>query len=310
MRPLISLCMPTNGISEWVFPVLESIYAQNIKQKWFEVIVADNGNNRKFRKEMEAYAAGHENLYYYPSGTNEFMSEPDAYRHARGVFIKFLNHRTRLTDGALRYWLRFVKKYESEKPVIYFTNGVLKRKKKVTTVKDFSSFVRELGIYSSWSTGMAFWKEDFDRIPDSERYHELYPHTNILFSRRDAKTYMIDDSILLDEMPSGDRHKGTYNLFYAFAVDYPQILLDLVRDGDLRICDFAHVKKKNRAFVQELYYQYIVKKMPCTYDLSGYKKACGVFYSMAAVRMGVPGLLLKDSARLAKRMSASLLKGV
>ena len=134
MQPLISLCMPTNGVSEWVFPVLESIYAQHVKQKWFEVIVTDNGNNRKFQTEMEAYERRHENLYYYPSCTNEFMSEPDAYRHARGIFIKFLNHRTRLTDGALLYWIQFVKKYKSEKPVVYFKNRVVKRRKKLKTV--------------------------------------------------------------------------------------------------------------------------------------------------------------------------------
>ena len=27
-KPLLSLCMPTNGVVEWVFPVLESIYKQ------------------------------------------------------------------------------------------------------------------------------------------------------------------------------------------------------------------------------------------------------------------------------------------
>ena len=30
-KPLVSLCMPTNGIIDWVFPVLESIYNHTIK---------------------------------------------------------------------------------------------------------------------------------------------------------------------------------------------------------------------------------------------------------------------------------------
>ena len=29
-KPLVSLCMPTNGVIDWVFPVLDSIYNQNV----------------------------------------------------------------------------------------------------------------------------------------------------------------------------------------------------------------------------------------------------------------------------------------
>ena len=42
---LLSLCMPTNGISEWVFPSLDSIYNSSVDESLFEVIVTDNGNN-------------------------------------------------------------------------------------------------------------------------------------------------------------------------------------------------------------------------------------------------------------------------
>ena len=42
---VLSLCLPTNGISEWVFPVLESIYSQNVDESKYEVIVTDNGSS-------------------------------------------------------------------------------------------------------------------------------------------------------------------------------------------------------------------------------------------------------------------------
>ena len=44
-EPIISLCLPTNGVKEWVFPVLDSIYSQNINNDLFEVIVTNNGTN-------------------------------------------------------------------------------------------------------------------------------------------------------------------------------------------------------------------------------------------------------------------------
>ena len=52
----ISLCIPTNGVSEWVFPVLDSIYNQGVSEELFEVIVTDNGKNMIFREEMLQYA--------------------------------------------------------------------------------------------------------------------------------------------------------------------------------------------------------------------------------------------------------------
>ena len=42
---LISLCMPTNGVIEWVFPVLDSIFGQGVDDNLYEVVVTDNGDN-------------------------------------------------------------------------------------------------------------------------------------------------------------------------------------------------------------------------------------------------------------------------
>ena len=60
----LSLCLPTNGIIEWVFPVLDNIYEQEADQSEWELIVTDNGDNKEFYEKMTAYAAEHENLIY------------------------------------------------------------------------------------------------------------------------------------------------------------------------------------------------------------------------------------------------------
>ena len=48
----LSLCMPTNGISEWVFPALDSVYSAGLDDSIYEVIVTDNGNNDELEKKM------------------------------------------------------------------------------------------------------------------------------------------------------------------------------------------------------------------------------------------------------------------
>ena len=68
-RPLLSLCIPTNGEIKWVIPVLDSIYAQvndnNIYE--FEVVIEDNGSNQQFKKAIDKYLLKYDNLKYYKS---------------------------------------------------------------------------------------------------------------------------------------------------------------------------------------------------------------------------------------------------
>ena len=47
MQPVISLCMPTNGVIEWVFPALDSIYSQNVDYNEFEEIFLLFGKETK-----------------------------------------------------------------------------------------------------------------------------------------------------------------------------------------------------------------------------------------------------------------------
>ena len=58
----LSLCIPTNGVTEWVVPVLDSIYREQIAEELFEVVVTDNGENKEFFWKMKEYSDLHQNL--------------------------------------------------------------------------------------------------------------------------------------------------------------------------------------------------------------------------------------------------------
>lgn len=287
-EPIVSLCIPTNGVIQWVFPVLDSIYAQGVDPKLYEVVVMDNGQNGEFKQLMREYAAGRENLVYRETDAYEFMSEIETYKAASGKFIKFINHRTKLLPGTLMTFIQFVLENEATKPVIYFgNNGIPTLPQAVVKLDSFDGFVKELSYVSSWSTGMAFWKSSFESIPDLTKANELFPHTLILFSDRTNREYIIDNRFLLDEIPVGKIPKGRYNLFNAFAVEYPSIILDLYLSKDISKETFLSVKKDNLGFVRKLWFDYIFRKSPCSYDLSGYKESVSCFYSLFQVRMGL-----------------------
>ena len=66
-RPLLSLCIPTNGVVEWFFPVLDSILSQGVDSKLYEIVVVDNGNNPVFKERIKEYNSKSESLVYRES---------------------------------------------------------------------------------------------------------------------------------------------------------------------------------------------------------------------------------------------------
>ena len=127
---------------------------------------------------------------------------------------------------------------------------------------------------------MTIWKEDFNRLPDDvTAYNELFPHTNVLFNERDRGKYIIDNSIIFDELPQGKKPKGSYDIFFAFGVEYPWIICNLLREKSISIDTYRCVINENLKCVAKYYYDYCVCKKYCSYDLSGLVNTFGVFYS-------------------------------
>lgn len=307
--PLLSICIPTNGIIELIFPVLDSIYAQvDADQKLFEVVVMDNGDNAEFKSKINGYATQHKNLIYKETDYKGFLNESESYKAARGTFIKFINHRTKLLPGAIQYFIDFIKQNESEKPCVYFSNGVIKQIKGVAEYSDFDSYVRNLRVWSSWSTGMGFWKEDFDKIPKNTEFNELYPHTTILFNEKNKAKYIIDNTVLLDEIPVSHANKGRYNLYYAFGVEYPCILCDLLRTNSISKETFLYLKKENLKFMAGLFCDFILLKKPCSYDLSERKESLNVFYNYNKVKAIAFTMLCKKVLKLPFRLAKRIIK--
>jgi hypothetical protein len=370
-QPLLSLCIPTYGVSDWVFPCLETIYGlaypdttttykvsqtdeqklnSKVDESLYEVVITDNGNNQDFEKKIKEYQAKHLNIVYKETTASGFVNEAESYKEANGLFIKFINHRNLLKPGALEYLIDFVKYYSvrpaEERPFMYFMNGAYKLPKTINCYKTFNDFVRNLSIFSSWSTGMGFWKEDFadlfsgkessasipmvgpsrasvidsDTNNDKDNngtvenhvikviFNELFPHTTILFSQRHKKSYIIDNTVLLAEQQQGKKPKGSYDLYYAFGVEYMALLTDLLRTGDITVDTFSAVKKENLAFIRNLYFDYHVRHSYCSYDLSGFDKAMEVFYSKKQVTHSVLRLFIVKSIHVLARPLVKLIR--
>lgn len=282
----LSLCLPTNGISEWVFPALDSIYLQEVDIDHFEVIVTDNGNNDDFKSKMEAYAKEHQNLIYKRTDAYMFDNQLEALKLAKGDYLKFVNHRSIWKPGRLQYMIDFLNQNEREKPVIYFSNGALKWGPMFKEFSNFDEFVRNLGIYGTWTSGVGIWKEDFDRIPIDYKYDKISPHAGILYAERNKSKYIINEFYWMSEIDSDHSKKGKYDLFKAFSLDEFIITINLYRDGDISAETLACVKNSFEDFLEDLYCDFILRGVPCSYDLEGFDLYAGIFFDKDKITEG------------------------
>lgn len=282
---LLSICVPTNGIIEWVFPVLDSIYAQKVDNSLFEVVVTNNGDNEEFHIRMLKYASEHSNLIYKKTSSYLFDNQLDAIALASGLYLKFLNHRALLLPGALEKMIDFVKINKDRKPICYFSNGVLGLPKDKQELKfsSFDQYVRGLKRYASWTTGVGIWKEDYERIPKPVVYDKISPHSALLFSERKRDDYIINDIPFSEEIKQDDTKKGKYDLFKAFGAEEISITFRLYIDGDISAETFKIVRDDYKKFVIGLYRTYCIRKKPCSYILTGFDDAMGIFMSKREV---------------------------
>lgn len=275
--PLVSLCMPTNGIIEWVFPALDSIYSQGVDNNLFEVVVTNNGSNEEFDSRMTAYAKLHSNLRYKKTDAYMFFNQLEALKLAKGTYLKFVNHRSIFHVGALEKIISIISCNIESKPVIYFSNGTLKNNS--YSLGSFDDFIAILGKYVSWTTGVGIWKEQYEKIPKDAHIDKISPHSCILFADRQNSKYLVENFVFAQDIVSDHSKKGNYDLFKAFAVEEPTIALNLLIDGDISYSTFKKIKNDYGSMLSELYWTFIVRKKSCSYDLSNFDNAMGIFFN-------------------------------
>lgn len=296
----LSLCIPTNGIIEWVFPVLDAIYDQNVDPALWEVIVTDNGDNAEFFKRMTKYAASHANLIYKKTDAFLFENQIEALRLASGEYLKFLNHRSLLEPGAILWLIQLVKETLNDKPVMYLSNGALKYRER-QIYDSFDGFVRGLREFASWTTGVGVWKSDFDKIPLDWKYNRISPHSDVLFWERHRDKYLIDDKVWSHDIDSSHVKKGKYDLYRAFGCEEIMVTLNLLNDGDICADTLKYVIKCYEKYVAGLYLRFNILRKPCSYSLDGFDDAMGIFLSKRRVLlmayMRIPKMIVVNVCR-------------
>ena len=226
---LLSICIPTNGVSRWVIPTLDNLYSLGAEESLFEVVVADNGGSDSDLAEPIKQFQCHCNFRYIPTQVRGFYNIIENFVLARGDFMIKLNHRCILHKGMIEYIYDQAEKYYETKPLMFFLNGNMGFQE-VREYNNFNDFMFDFSYMSSLSEGLFFWKEDICRVPEI-KFAPMSPNVSLMFDSRRKNLFVLDGNRICHDQNS--KGKYGYALFETFAVFYMDLINEVRIDGSI-----------------------------------------------------------------------------
>lgn len=289
---ILSLCIPTNGMSEWVLPLLESIYLQLYDEDKYEVIITDNGDNSHLFDDIHEYVYNHANLIYKKTKSPLFANQIECFKLAKGIFVKFINHRFILRQNSISEIISYVENNINEKPVLYFLNNSVNIKKSDVELS-FNDFMYELNYYASWSGGSSFWKNDYSTLFSKSEYDKYFPHIDTVIGFKDTRKYVINNKKYFEMQKISDIKKGKYDLYDAFSYHFINLIKGLYADGSIYKKTYKHIRKKNLIFVMGLFFDYNILKKKCSYVINNFNFYFFKTYNLIDFIHGILYIFLK-----------------
>jgi len=276
---LLSLCIPTNGATQWVIPTLKGIFAQECDPASYEVIIADNGDGHDLQEALCQF--DQINLHYFKTKERGFLNIVSALKAGCGSYHRMLNHRSVLLPGTLAGWIDLVSRYKEQKPVFFFSDGKIEGEGECV-FDSFDMFVRSLGVWSSWSAGIGIWHSDLVRL-DKMQFDEMFPSTSLLFETcQESRLFVIDNNKY--QTMQDETGKGGYDLFYTFGVGFLDILSALRHQRRISVDTFLKVKEDVLLFLGKLYYNEVIRSTAHTFIIQNVRQSIQVYFGEAGYR--------------------------
>ena len=271
---LLSICIPTNGVSRWVVPNVKQIYSLGTDNDIFEVVVADNAPNEEMDAAMAEFLK-YPNFRYVKTKAEGFYNIIENFLQAKGDFMIKINHRCLMQKGSIERIYQLGCEYIDRKPLIYLSNGLLKEDRRME-FDTFDGYLRKLTYYSSLSEGLFFWKEDLLDVPNI-KFAPMSPNVSLMFNSKTKNLFVIDD-ILFGVLQDSTGKYG-YDLFNTFAVLYLDLVNQVRIDGYLSKDGFIQIKKDLFKWLCGYYYLMDVKGEKGNYIINEVRKNMSVYYS-------------------------------
>ncbi|MBM6720995.1 hypothetical protein H6B13_15360 [Bacteroides gallinaceum] len=240
MSPILSICIPTFKRIDITRKAIASIYANldGVQLNDFEVIVSDNDPEKSsevFKKEFK-----YSNFHYYATKCEGFLNSYYVLGYGKGLFLKLHNNSCLLNKGSLLYLVNQIKFLSKEKPLLFYTNGMLNRKK-LLKYNSTDEFYKSLSYFMSWSAGFGIWKDDYEQITITN-ISDMFPQTSLLLSCKNKNLFYIDDTLIYGGIPVPQ--KGGYNPYKVFGEVFMDLIKNALEDNIISNETFGIIKKE------------------------------------------------------------------
>ena len=273
-KSLLSICIPTNGVSRWVVPNVRQIYSLGTDNDIFEVVVADNAPNEEMDATMAEFSK-YPNFRYVKTKAEGFYNIIENFVQAKGDFMIKINHRCLMQKGSIERIYQLGCEYIDRKPLMFLSNGNLREFRKME-FDSFDGYLRKLTYWSSLSEGLFFWKEDIREVPNI-KFAPMSPNVSLMFNSKTKNLFVVDDIKFGDAQDSTG--KFGYDVFYTFAVLYLDLVNQVRIEGYLSKDGFIQIKKDLVKWMDGIYYQMRVLGHNGNYVLKDIKKDISVYYT-------------------------------
>lgn len=271
---LLSICIPTNGVSRWVVPNVRQIYSLGTDNDIFEVVVADNAPNEEMDVAMAEFSK-YSNFRYVKTKAEGFYNIIENFVQAKGDFMIKINHRCLMQKGSIEKIYQIGCEYIDKKPLIFLPNGNLQKGSRME-FNSFDGFLQELSYWSSLSEGLFFWKEDIAKVPEI-KFAPMSPNVSLMFNCKTKDAFVIDDFKFGDAQDSTGKYG--YDVFYTFAVLYLDLVNQVRIEGYLSRDGFIKIKKDLSKWLRGIYLDMDVLGNNGNYVLKDIKQDLSVYYT-------------------------------
>ena len=219
---LLSICIPTYNRCDILDETLNRLFSDpDFDSNSIEVIVSDNCSSDNTNEIVAKYPFV---KYYCNEKNTAFFNLTTVLSYATGKYVKLFNDTFSFKKNALGLMLNRIKVHQNDGKNLFFYPNFIDNKNTRKKIDSISCFFYECSYNTTWTAAIGFWKKDFDKIIDKNKYASLhFPHLEWMFQIvKNGKTTIIYFDDFLDvAVPS---KKGGYNVFKTFVKDYLNIV--------------------------------------------------------------------------------------
>ena len=223
-QPSLSICIPTYNRADILKKALESICSDPafLTTKEIEVVISDNASTDRTRLVSQYFVNNYPGkVIYHRNEENTFERNFEiVLSHGKGKLLKLYNDYLTVEEGALAKILEHVKKYEAEKPILFYLNGNTHSTKNLEEFDSLNDFVCHASYFLTWIGAFSIWKTQFESVNDFSRYQNLLlPHVDVLFRLIDVNKKIV----VLNELLFGGEYtkaRSGYNVAEVFGKNY------------------------------------------------------------------------------------------